>query len=65
MSRGRKHERGVNAMTDPGRRRKREEDYADRLPDWPDRDGDDAEAQDAREETYRDGSVRHECSSEP
>ena len=48
-------------MPDQEKREKKAEEWSDRIPDLPDRDGEEEGEDEAFESVYRDGSVKHEC----
>lgn len=48
-------------MPDKERQQKMEQEWADRIPEMPDRDGDDGSQDEAWEPVYRDGSAKNEC----
>ena len=48
-------------MPDQEKREKKAEEWSDRIPDLPDRDGEEEGEDEAYESVYRDGSVKHEC----
>jgi|GEM_PF-140015 len=48
-------------MPDKERQQKMEQEWADRIPDLPDRDGEDGGKDEAWEPVYRDGSPKNEC----
>ena len=48
-------------MPDKERQQKMEQEWADRIPEMPDRDGEDGSQDEAWEPVYRDGSTKNEC----
>ena len=48
-------------MPDKERQQKMEQEWADRIPEMPDRDGEDGSQDEAWEPVYRDGSAKNEC----